>query len=205
MIIKVCGMRNAENIRAVEQLHPNMMGFICWKGSKRNLVDIPNYLPSLERVGVFVNPTLKHILEMTKKLRLNRIQLHGEESKSFCQEVHNELGLPITKTITVYSSKDMDSCNQYENIPFVDMLLFDTKCKTYGGSGMKFDWSILEHYTGTKPFLLAGGIGPNDVERVKEFRHSLFAGIDLNSQFEVSPGIKDIEKLRSFINQINIK
>ncbi len=195
-------MRLGANIREVESLQPDMMGFICWEGSRRNVADTPDYLPKVTRVGVFVNPTMKHLLERTQALGLNRIQLHGSESASFCQTAHDTTGLPVTKTISVRTVEDIDRWREYEAVEAVDLLLFDTQCRTVGGSGEQFDWDILHHYEGGKPFLLAGGIGPGDEERVLSFRHPRLAGIDLNSRFETSPAIKDVDKLRTFINTI---
>ncbi len=202
MIIKVCGMRLGANIREVESLQPDMMGFICWEGSKRNVANTPDYLPAVSRVGVFVNPTMEHLLERTQTLGLIRIQLHGSESASFCQAVHDATGLPVTKAISVKTVEDIDRYREYEAVEAVDLLLFDTQCKTVGGSGEQFDWDILHHYEGKKPFLLAGGIGPGDEQRVLRFRHPRLAGIDLNSRFETTPAIKDVDRLRTFINTI---
>ncbi len=185
MIIKVCGMMYGQNIRDVERLQPDMMGFICWEGSKRNVAETPDYLPDLCRVGVFVDPTIEYVIRKKQELGLNRIQLHGSESAAFCQSVHEATGLPIIKAISVNTVDDIKLYHNYETTTSVDLLLFDTKCKTYGGSGERFDWDILLHYDGDKPFLLAGGIGPDDVRRVLSFRHPRFVGIDLNSRFEV--------------------
>ncbi len=202
MIIKVCGMRYGVNIREVESLQPDMMGFICWEGSSRYVAEAPDYLPSLPRVGVFVDPSLEFVLSKTRQLGLNRIQLHGTESPAFCEAVHGATGLPVTKALSVHTVEDLARWHDYEASPSVDLFLFDTQCKTYGGSGEQFDWDILQHYTGTKPFLLAGGIGPDDAERVLRFRHPRFTGIDLNSRFETNQKIKNVELLKTFINTI---
>ncbi len=195
-------MRYGANIREVESLQPDMMGFICWEGSSRYVAEAPDYLPSLPRVGVFVDPSLELVLSKTRQLGLNRIQLHGTESPSFCEAAHEATGLPVTKALSVHTVEDIDAYREYEAVEAVDLLLFDTQCKTYGGSGEQFDWDILQHYDGTKPFLLAGGIGPCDAERVLRFRHPRFTGIDLNSRFETNQKIKDVELLRTFINTI---
>lgn len=196
-------MRDPENIRAVEALHPDMMGFICWEGSKRNVTQRPSYLPSCTKVGVFVNPSEEFILRMTEMLSLDAIQLHGKETPGFCKTIHDKTSLYIIKAFSIESRQDLDSVVQYEGM--ADQFLFDTKCKSVGGSGEQFDWSILQYYKGSTPFLLSGGIGPGDEEKVLQWQHPQFAGIDLNSRFEDSPALKNINKLRTFINKINSK
>ena len=198
MILKVCGMRDAQNIREVEAVvRPQMMGFICWEQSRRYVSSVPAYLPTrCIRTGVFVNPSMSHLRQKINSLRLQRIQLHGDESPEYCQRIIQQTGLPITKSLSIRQVEDIEQYRQYEGI--CDLLLFDTKCKTRGGSGEQFDWDILTHYKGSGPFLLAGGIGPRDAERLREFRHPMFLGIDVNSRFELSPGVKDVLLLREF-------
>ncbi|MBQ8051827.1 MAG: phosphoribosylanthranilate isomerase [Bacteroidaceae bacterium] len=198
MILKVCGMRDAQNIREVEAVvRPQMMGFICWEQSRRYVSSVPAYLPTrCIRTGVFVNPSMSHLRQKINSLRLQRIQLHGDESPEYCQRIIQQTGLPITKSLSIRQVEDIEQYRQYEGI--CDLLLFDTKCKTRGGSGEQFDWDILTHYKGSVPFLLAGGIGPRDAERLREFRHPMFLGIDVNSRFELSPGVKDVLLLREF-------
>ena len=200
MIIKVCGMRDAENIRAVEQAGPDWMGFICWAKSSRHVSEKPAYLPQCTRVGVFVDADIEYVLQMVQTLGLNRIQLHGHESVEYCKEIIQSTQLPITKTISVLTAEDIRKAKLYEGI--ADYILFDTKCKCVGGSGEQFDWDILQAYDGKTPFILAGGIGPGDEVRVKAFRHPRFAGIDLNSRFEISPALKDSTLLNKFISKI---
>lgn len=195
-------MRDGDNIRACEELEPDMMGFICWKQSSRCVSTTPSYMPCCERVGVFVDPTIEEIIEKTEQLGLNRIQLHGYESREFCRLVHQETGLPITKAISVKDSLDLSRWHEYAYETSVDLFLFDTKCHCVGGSGNQFDWNILSAYNGNKPFILAGGIGPEDYNRLKGFRHPQMIGIDLNSRFETEPGLKDVERLKSFLNNI---
>ena len=202
MIIKVCGMRDAKNIRDVEALHPDMMGFMFWPGSKRYVSAKPDYLPDLCRVGVFVNPEPEYVKEKAQEYCLDRIQLHGTETPKFCSTVRLITGLPIIKAIQVASAADFEQCVQYEHEDAVDMFLFDTKCSGWGGSGRSFDWSLLDSYDGSNPFILAGGIGPGAEERLVEIEHPKFRGIDLNSQFETEPALKEIDKLSVFINNI---
>ena len=162
-------MREPENIRAVEeQVKPDMMGFIFWEGSKRCVTKVPSYLPECTRVGVFVNPTEEEVLQKVKDFGLNAIQLHGQESPDFCRAIKEQTELPIIKAISIGEpdpSLFTLHSSQYEEI--ADIFLFDTKCKCVGGSGEQFDWDILQHYKGDTPFLLSGGIGPGDEEKVR--------------------------------------
>ena len=197
-------MREPENIRAVEEnAHPDMMGFIFWKGSKRYVSEVPSYLPKCTRVGVFVNPKEEEVLQKVKDFGLNAIQLHGQESPDFCQRIKQATRLPLIKAISIGES---DSSlftlhsSLYEGI--VDLFLFDTKCKCVGGSGVQFDWDILQHYKGDTPFLLSGGIGPGDEEKVRRWRHPRWVGIDLNSRFETAPAYKDVEALATFVSKL---
>lgn len=194
-------MREAQNIREVESLSPSMMGFICWDGSPRHVASAPPYLPACIRVGVFVDPTLEYIQARTAELKLDRVQLHGRETPERCRQVAAATGLPVIKALSVRTREDIEAHRPYQDA--AHLLLFDTKCPTVGGSGRSFDWDVLQHYDGALPFLLAGGIGPDDAERVRRFRHPRFAGIDLNSRFEVSAGRKDPQLLRKFLNTLH--
>ena len=208
MIIKVCGMRDADNIRALDELaeqfstihYPlsiNLMGFIFWSGSKRFVSQMPTYLPTkVKRVGVFVNEELEQVKRIAETYTLDYIQLHGNESPQYI----SQLGYPVIKALSISNCEDITSHRKYEGM--VDYFLFDTKSPSIGGSGKQFDWTVLEQYDGTTPFILSGGIGPEDVERVKAFQHPKCIGIDLNSRFEVVPGVKDINKLKTFIQSL---
>ena len=201
MKIKVCGMREPENIRAVEEkVHPDMMGFIFWEGSKRCVSEVPSYLPQCTRVGVFVNPTAEYVIDQAKAFGLGAIQLHGKESVEFCRTIKECTGLPIIKAFSVSEAADLTNTIQYEDV--ATLFLFDTKCKCVGGSGEQFDWDILQHYKGNTPFLLSGGIGPGDEEKVKRWRHPRWVGIDLNSRFETAPAHKDTEALAKFVGKL---
>lgn len=200
MIVKVCGMREPDNIRDVETLQPTMMGFICWNKSPRFVQAVPSYMPQCHRVCVFVNPTIDYALQTAENLQADYIQLHGSETPEFCHKLKQTIGLKIIKAISVSSVTDIEKSAEYQGV--ADILLFDTKCATVGGSGVKFDWSILDSYSGTTPFLLSGGIGPDDAESILSIKHPMFAGVDLNSGFESSPAVKDIPKLKKFITSI---
>lgn len=194
-------MREPENIRAVEEkAHPDMMGFIFWKGSKRYVSEPPAYLPECTRVGVFVNPTEDEVLQKVKDFGLNAIQLHGQETPDFCHTIKKRTSLPIIKAFSIGegdASRFTLHASRYEEI--TDLFLFDTKCKCVGGSGEQFDWDILHCYKGETPFLLSGGIGPGDEEKVKRWHHPRWVGIDLNSRFETAPAYKDVETLAKFV------
>ena len=210
MIIKVCGMREAGNIRALDELAEqfsiihsplavNMMGFIFWSGSKRYVSQLPTYLPThCQRVGVFVDEDIEQVKRIAETYALDYIQLHGNEPPAYIQALKKSLS--IIKAFNIASPTDFEQTKAYEGI--ADLFLFDTKGKMVGGNGEKFDWDVLEHYDGTTPYLLSGGIGPEDAERVKAFHHPKCIGIDLNSRFEIAPGLKDISKLKSFIQAL---
>jgi phosphoribosylanthranilate isomerase len=200
MIIKVCGMREADNIRATEQLGVDWLGFIFWPNSSRYVATLPAYLPSAaKRVGVFVDASIEDVTNKASDYQLDIIQLHGHESREYASEIRNR-GLTVMKAISISNRDDIATSMVYEGI--ANYFLFDTKCKTVGGSGEHFDWSVLNAYDGSTPFLLSGGIGPDDVERVRNFCHPECIGIDLNSRFEISPALKDINKLKQFIQQL---
>lgn len=196
-------MRDGENIRAAEALGLQWMGFICWNGSARCVTATPTYLPeTCRRVGVFVNPDVEYVRQKADELRLQCLQLHGQETPSQCSSLHRLTGLPVMKAIPVAGAEDIARARIYNNVEGVDMLLFDTRSDAVGGSGRSFDWTLLQAYDGDTPFLLSGGIGPQDAAHIRQFRHPRLAGIDLNSRFETSPGVKDIDTLRIFINEI---
>lgn len=200
MIIKVCGMREPENIRAVEETGADWMGFIFFPRSARYVTERPVYLPEkCKRIGVFVNETTEIILQKAKEFELHAIQLHGKEFPDQCRKL-KEQGLEIIKVFSVKEIEDLKSTNDYEGI--CDYFLFDTACAGYGGSGKAFDWSILKNYQGKTPFLLSGGLCPDSVEALLQFHHPAWTGIDLNSGFEIAPALKDTTLLNRFIEQI---
>ena len=195
MITKVCGMRDAENIRAVESLGVDWIGFIFWPKSSRYVAVPPAYLPiKAKRVGVFVDAAVSDVLQHVEDYGLDMVQLHGHESPEYIKQLH---GVSVIKAISISSRDEVATYRDYEGA--VDYFLFDTKCKTVGGSGEHFDWMVLDAYDGQTPFLLSGGIGPDDAERLRCFHHPMLAGIDLNSRFEQSPALKDINKLKQFL------
>lgn len=218
MKIKVCGMRDGENIRRVAALGVDWIGMIFWDKSPRYVTMIPTdagIIPDradttpktdIKRVGVFVDEMPQNIITRAVNFELDLIQLHGHETPTMIRNLRRTLdpdirpGIQFIKTISVSCRDDIAAYKPYEDC--VDYFLFDTKCPTVGGSGAQFDWSVLEAYEGSKPFLLSGGIGPEDAERVRAFHHPQCIGIDLNSRFETAPGVKDVDLLRTFIQHI---
>lgn len=198
-------MREPENIRALFQLEPDFIGFIFYSGSPRYAGDSINEIKPVissspaKKVGVFVNESIEQLKRISDILSLDRIQLHGDESPEYCELLYNE-GHKIIRAFRLDAEFDFKQTEAY--VPFCRMFLFDTSTPTFGGSGEKFDWNLLQRYTGEIPFLLGGGIAPTDAGKIKSFNHPAFAGIDLNSRFEKSPGVKDITMLETFIHQI---
>ena len=200
-IIKVCGMCEAENIRDVESLEGiDMLGFIFYPKSPRYVYELPAYLPIHAcRIGVFVNEDKQVVSMYADRFELDYVQLHGNESPDYCRSLHTA-GLKIIKAFSIARPKDLTRVYEYEKD--CDLFLFDTKCEQYGGSGNQFDWSILHAYDGDVPFLLSGGISSHSVNALKEFKHPRLAGYDLNSRFELKPGKKDTERIRTFLNEL---
>ena len=207
MLVKVCGMREPENIEKVAQLGVDMMGFIFYPKSPRfasQSVARTAADKNVCRVGVFVNESVELISDKIQLFDLNAVQLHGNESRELCEQLHEQNGLlKVIKAISVSTAGDIQKYKEY--VGAVDYFLFDTKCKTVGGSGQQFDWQVLENYDGDVPFILSGGIGLEDVERIRNFHHPKCIGIDLNSKFEMEPGLKDVEMLKTFLENIETK
>ncbi|MGM9840764.1 MAG: phosphoribosylanthranilate isomerase [Candidatus Limisoma sp.] len=204
LIRKLCGMRLDDNIRRAERHDLDWMGFIFWSGSKRYVGERIAYVPEHVRpFGVFVNADLDEIVATVAANRLGGVQLHGAESVDFCRRLRQLLpdGVLTVKAISVSGAADAQRASAYDGS--VDYLLFDTHCGGYGGSGTSFDWGVLDNYTGRTPFLLSGGIGIDCVEALHRFSHPRLAGVDINSRFELEPGVKDIDLVADFLNQIN--
>lgn len=196
-------MREAENIREVEALGIDMMGFIFWPKSSRYVSGQPDYLPSkCKRVGVFVDEEVEQVCRIADDYALDYIQLHGSESPDFICRLRSVCGDAIAtiKAFNIATVEDLQQTLPYDGL--ADLFLFDTKGKSVGGNGEKFNWDVLDAYQGSTHFLLSGGIGPDDAANVKAFHHPKCIGIDLNSRFELAPGLKDVKKLKDFIDQI---
>jgi phosphoribosylanthranilate isomerase len=208
--LKICGMRDPENIRKVIQYSPDYIGFIFYKGSPRYVgkhleqirkVSIP---ATIRKAGVFVNENRSEILRMRDKLSFNIVQLHGQEATSLCEKLKKE-GLEVVKVFSV--GEDFDFSQMHSYLDHVDYFLFDTKGKYYGGNSMVFDWNLIDKYPFRIPFFLGGGIGNDNIKQIREIKNPFLYAIDVNSRLEVSPGFKDIEKVKSFreqFDQLNI-
>ena len=207
MKIKVCGMRDAKNIREVEGLGVDMMGFIFWPLSKRYVEVKPDYLPeNVERVGVFVNAEQEEIVQKVRDYALDIVQLHGDEDLAYATSLRKRLVSSVDKqpkivrAISVESRSKVLKAMMWDG--YVDALLFETPTTGYGGSGESFDWNLLSSYRGNTPFFLTGGIGPQSLEALKEFEHPMWIGVDLNSRFESSPALKNIALLKPFVDEL---
>ena len=194
-------MKFKENRERVEQLAVDLLGYIFYPPSKRFVGDQPDsglFNSALPKVGVFVDENAFEILGLAKNFEFEYIQLHGKENPLTCQILRKQ-GLKVIKAFSVDKAFDFKKTSPFEKM--VDYFLFDTKTNLHGGSGQKFDWEVLKKYTGKTPFLLSGGIGPDDAGSILKLDHPLLAGVDLNSGFEEEPGVKNIEKLTHFINE----
>jgi len=204
LLIKICGMKFPSNIRSVGAFLPDFMGFIFYPKSPRYAepldVAVLSAIPSdIKKIGVFVNESLEDILTIAHTYKLDGIQLHGAELVNMCKEL-KEVGYIVIKAFPVAEAYNFKVTKAYEGA--CDYFLFDTKTDAFGGSGLKFDWSMLNEYTGETPFLLSGGIAADDAEAILEIVHPKFTGIDLNSKFEVKPGEKNVELLRGFLKEL---
>ncbi len=212
MLIKVCGMRDAENIAAVARLDPapDMMGFIFYGRSPRNACAMPTEAldalsAAIRRVGVFVDASREEVLETARRYELDFVQLHGGESPEMCAALRSH-GLGVMKAFGIATADDLARTAEYEGS--CDLYVFDTRLPgsphggVHGGSGVKFDHSVLAYHNTNTPYLLSGGLAPGDAGQLATTRLPLCAGFDINSRFETSPGIKDPEAINNFITKI---
>ena len=202
MKIKVCGMRDPENIAAVGRLMPDFMGFIFYDRSPRFAGDLDpaalDVLPeSVRRVGVFVDAPQEFVRQTAERYRLDLIQLHGDETPEYCREIR--LKTPVIKAFGVASADDLEGAIRYEGV--CDYFLFDTKTPGRGGAGMQFDHRLLAGYRGATPYFLSGGIGPDDAPLLRTIADARCVAVDVNSRFETAPAMKDVEKLKEFITE----
>ena len=233
MKLKICGMKYQNNITEVAALQPDYLGFIFYDKSARNFdTSIPEISNSIKKTGVFVNEDMDSVIEKIETFNLQAVQLHGEESPNYCAELKFELHLkrehwrekiwepyknrqdveylPEIEIIKVFSIKNefnFEVLKPYEAV--CDYFLFDTKGKLPGGNGYTFDWSVLNHYPSTKPFFLSGGIGLDQIEDIKKFKQSKASkycyALDVNSKFEIEPGLKNIKKLEGFKKSLSFR
>jgi phosphoribosylanthranilate isomerase len=207
MKLKICGMKYPDNILEVGSLLPDYMGFIFWEKSARYFEGVIPQLPkSIKKVGVFVDETESEILNIIDLHNLAAVQLHGYESIEFCESLKKKCpkNIEIIKVFSILDTFDFSILQPYENS--CNFFLFDTKGKLPGGNGTTFDWKVLENYSSQKPFFLSGGIGLTETQQVKQVLKSnlpLYA-IDINSKFEIEPGLKDIKLLSNFCNNLKL-
>jgi phosphoribosylanthranilate isomerase len=203
--IKVCGMLHPYNIEEVCSLGPDLIGYIFYTGSRRFVGEKPDpaifSIPTekIGKVGVFVNEEISRVKQIFSMYKLDLVQLHGSESPRYCQHL-TETGIPVIKALKPASDWLGGDTEAYKE--FVQYFLFDTPGKGFGGTGRKFDWDMLMTEPISVPFLLSGGLGPEDAGAIGEIRHEALFGIDVNSRFERSPGLKDVNMLDGFIKQI---
>jgi phosphoribosylanthranilate isomerase len=204
MKIKVCGMKDPENMRVLSELPIDMIGLIFYEKSLRYVDErdagrINALSLTIPKVGVFVDASLDVILDKIEQFQLQLVQLHGKESTDFCRALRKK-NIPVIKAFQIKTTEDLKPCSLYEDC--CDYFLFDTSTPQYGGSGSKFDWKILSEYNGTTPFFLSGGIAPEDAGIIKQLDFPQLIAVDLNSRFEKAPGIKDINSIRRFLDII---
>ena len=198
-------MRDPENIRGVLEADPEYLGYIFYPKSKRFVGENPDssvfsMVPeSTKKVAVFVNEELDKVRAICSTFHIEVVQFHGNESPEDCQTLKHE-GLTVFKAFSVDEQFDFSVLKAYEST--ADYFLFDTKGKLPGGTGLKFNWDILRNYQLEVPFLLSGGIGPNDVEALTQFKHDQLFAFDINSGFELEPALKDVDQVKDFISQI---
>lgn len=203
--IKICGMRDPDNIAEISALRPDMMGFIFYPPSKRYAGSIlePSHLsrlsPEILKTGVFVNEAIDQIISTVTKYSLDLVQLHGTESPDLCRSL-KEKGIMVIKTFSISENYNFKNCAYYASC--TDYFLFDTSTPGFGGSGNKFSWDELKNYNHGHPFIISGGISPADADKISDLSLSGLYGIDLNSRFEIKPGLKNSETLRNFIEAI---
>lgn len=212
--LKICGMRDPDNIDQVALLQPDYLGLIFFEGSPRFVKDeIRELEGTVKKTGVFVNASEDLIVEKVRKYDLSAVQLHGEESPEFCRQLKNtfsEAGKnpELIKVFGVKETFNFDLLEAYEGI--VELFLFDTKGKSKGGNGITFNWEVLKDYPSPTPFFLSGGIGPEEIPAIKSLyqhfqkknKQELFFGVDVNSRFETAPGLKNAEKLKTFRKEL---
>lgn len=207
MRIKVCGMTSTEQVLQLDEMGVEFAGFIFYPKSPRYVY---KFMPKPEvkkikgkginKVGVFVNAPVEEVLQTVDDCGLHLVQLHGDETPKYCEKIANYVGV-----IKAFRLREEDNVlwKVKDYMDIADMFLFDTEGAGYGGTGKQFDWNILRGLQIGKPFFLSGGIGPEDAEKLAQFvkepvAKDLFS-IDVNSKFETSPGIKDMELLTRFI------
>ena len=203
MNIKVCGITEMKQLQQLDGLDIDFAGLIFYKdspryiGDKLSKKDLKNADFDLKKVGVFVNPEMIDVLDAIDEYGLQVVQLHGDESPEMCDDLSSEV--EVIKVFRISGNEDIDNLvAPYDAV--CDYYLFDTGGlkESFGGTGQQFDWSILSKAKIEKPFFLSGGIAVEDAAKLKAFKHPDIFGVDINSKFEISPGVKDMSKLLQF-------
>ncbi len=209
-------MKSAENIAALKQLNINYMGFIFYKDSPRDaskekdLADVlsdENWNSNIKRVGVFVDVEIDVVFHHVHDYNLDYVQLHGSESPEYCRtllDLWNATSMRSAKLIKAFSigdASDFEQVQAYETL--CSLFIFDTKGKNKGGNGTKFDWKLLKNYQGIIPFLLSGGIDESAAKTIRKLPYPQLAGVDINSRFEIAPALKDVKKVKQFVQELN--
>jgi phosphoribosylanthranilate isomerase len=199
MKIKVCGMTQKVQIEILDQeTNIDFLGFIFYENSPRFYNTKPTTVFNKKKVGVFVNANEEFIYKTAENHQLEFLQLHGSESPETCVRLRENF--KTIKAVGIHSKTDFLELKSYENK--IDYFLFDTKTSKHGGSGEKFNWDLLNEYSLNTPFFLSGGISLEDVQIIKDLKHPKIYGVDINSKFEMAPGIKNIEKINSFTKHL---
>jgi len=199
--VKICGMKLPQNINSIGLLNPYFIGFIFYTYSPRFIGVIFPIEDGIKKIGVIVKNSIENILKKRQKYAIDFVQLHGDSSIEFCEELYKN-NVSIIKVFRVSEAFAFSCIHKYTNYSI--FFLFDTHCIGYGGSGRKFSWDNISEYTFNTSFFLSGGIGTEDVESIKNVYHTKFFGLDLNSKFEIEPGNKNRDELRRFIHKINL-
>ncbi|WP_236978515.1 phosphoribosylanthranilate isomerase [Membranihabitans maritimus] len=200
MKIKVCGMTQAGNIADLARLDVDFIGFIFYNKSSRFVSELEDVMiPHIQKVGVFVNEDRSVMDDTIALYDLDCVQLHGDESLEVCQWAM-ERGVVVFKAVSIGEDFDFETLEPYSG--FVDYFIFDAKGPKRGGNGVPFDWNKLSEYKGKVPFFLSGGIGPGMVNDIKKIKHPQLYGLDINSRFEISPGLKNVESVKQFLVEL---
>ena len=202
LLLKVCGMRDKNNISDLIEIQPDFIGLIFHEKSPRNVEKhTKTSIPSdIGTVGVFVNETEGFVLDKINEFDLKYIQLHGSESPHFCKNI-KRLNRKVIKAFNIHPEFDFSELEEYE--PYSDYFLFDAFGKNAGGNGITFDWNLLDNYKGDTPFFLSGGIDAEMAENLRTINHPMYKGVDVNSKFEIKPGLKNIEKIKLFKEKLD--
>lgn len=206
MFVKVCGMRDGLNIRQVAELKPELLGFIFYPVSKRYVgADFDKSLlpPSdsnIRPVAVFVNEKLEEVQRIIEHYGFKTVQFHGSESPEYCAHFKKR-DIIVFKAFGLHAAFNWEILTPYQLV--CDYFLFDTSTTGYGGSGEKFEWELLDHYPLEHPFILSGGIRVEDSRQIRTIKHRWLAGVDINSRFELSPGVKNVDLVKKFMKSLN--